>query len=378
LFAKAIHGLGQYSYDVDKIISEFSDLENLKNQIQLARNSILPAIENKFANLNGQCNFLEQRINSHRQTLSVYDELEQIGFGLKELKLLMHTVNEIALANSISRDHAAQKFFKDVEEHYDDKLGFESKLAKLRSDVIYIDGELATLRSKLLVQPLVGPVLQRLIENGVKEQDIIELASILETYGGSRPGNNPIDKQTLITELAKYGSFKAMIQPLEQKYNELKNEVASLEAKKKELNNRNDNILSSLAFSEQIMYYFKGMVDSLRDEILVQYANLVYVNYILNLQFKQILKLDGNSILGEFAPILMAAKLERDSKYQSDDNNDTDVTVSSSINQLKEAVAKAIILMINNLKYRNNLEDNNLIEILGTARLALEEKEHSN
>jgi hypothetical protein len=178
--------------------------------------------------------------------------------------------------------------------------------------------------------------------------------------------------------LAKYGSFKAMIQPLEQKYNELKNEVASLEAKKKELNNRNDNILSSLAFSEQIMYYFKGMVDSLRDEILVQYANLVYVNYILNLQFKQILKLDGNSILGEFAPILMAAKLERDSKYQSDDNNDTDVTVSSSINQLKEAVAKAIILMINNLKYRNNLEDNNLIEILGTARLALEEKEHSN
>jgi hypothetical protein len=123
------------------------------------------------------------------------------------------------------------------------------------------------------------------------------------------------------------------------------------------------------------MYYFKGMVDSLRDEILVQYANLVYVNYILNLQIKQILKLDGNSILGEFAPILMAAKIERDSRYQSDDKNDN-VTVSSSINQLKVAVAKAINLMINNLKYRNNFEDINLIEILGTARLALE-KEHS-
>ena len=168
-----------------------------------------------------------------------------------------------------------------------------------------------------------------------------------------------------------------MIQPLEQRNDELKNEVDSLEAKKNELSDTNHRMLSALAYSEQIMYYFKGMVDSLRDEILVQYANLVYVNYILNLQFKQILKLDGNSILGEFAPILMAAKLERDSKYQSDDKNDRDVTISSSINQLKEAVAKAIILMINNLKYRNNLEDNNLIEILGTARLALEEKEHS-
>ena len=144
------------------------------------------------------------------------------------------------------------------------------------------------------------------------------------------------------------------------------------------MNNRNDNLLSTLAFSEQIMYYFKGMVDSLRDEILVQYANLVYVNYILKLQFEQILKVDGNSILGEFAPILMAAKLERDSsRYQSDDKNARDVAVSSSINQLKVAVAKAIDLMINNLKYRNNSEDNNLIEILSTARLALEEKEHS-
>jgi hypothetical protein len=152
--------------------------------------------------------------------------------------------------------------------------------------------------------------------------------------------------------------------------------VASLEAKKNELNNRNDRMLSTLAFCEQIMYFFKGMVDSLRDEILVQYVNLVYVNYILNLQFKQILKLDGNSILGEFAPILRAAKLERDSRYQSDDKNDRDVTVSTSINQLKVAVAKAINLMINNLKYRNNSEDIDLIEILGTARLALE-KEHS-
>jgi predicted nucleic acid-binding Zn-ribbon protein len=381
-FAKAIHGLRQYGYDVDKIIAEFSDLENLKNQFQLARDSI-PALEKKFENLNGECILLDQTIASHRQTLAVYYELEQMSFGLKELKLLRHTVVEIAKANNLSSKEALQKFIKDVEEQYDDKLGFESKLDKLRSDIVNINDELAISRSKLLVQPLVGHALQRLFENGIKEQDIIELASIFETYGGSSSSSsssraiNPIDKQSLITELAKYGSIKAMIQPLEQKYNELKNEVASLEAKKNELKNRNDRMLSTLEYSKQIMYYFKGLVDSLRDKIQVQYLNLVYVNYILNLQFKQILKLDGNSILGEFAPILMAAKLERDSKYQSDDNNDRDVTVSSSINQLKEAVAKAIILMINNLKYRNNLEDNNLIEILGTARLALEEKEHS-
>ena len=38
----------------------------------------------------------EERINFHRQTLSVYNELEDIGFGLKELKLIWSTINEIA------------------------------------------------------------------------------------------------------------------------------------------------------------------------------------------------------------------------------------------------------------------------------------------
>jgi hypothetical protein len=374
MFAKAIHGVGQYDYDVDKMISEFSDLEGLKNQFQLYRDSI-PALENKFANLNGQCNFLEQMINSHRQTLSVYDKLEQIGFGLKELKLLMHTVSEIALANSISHDQAAPKFFKDVEEQYDDKLGFESKLGKLRSDVIYINQELAKLRSTLLTQPLVGPALQRLFENGIKEQDIVELASIFEKYGArDSRDNNLIDKQTLFNELAKYGSVKAMIQALEQRNDELKNEVASLEAKKNELNNRNDKMLSTLAFSEQIMYYFKGMVDSLGDEIVMRYVTLIYINFILNLQFQLIPKLD-DALSGEFAPILRAAKLENNSRHRYEDNNRDVIVSSASINELKVAVARAISLLINNLKYRNNSDDIGLIEILDSARIALE-KEH--
>jgi hypothetical protein len=303
-----------------------------------------------------------------------------LGFGLKELKQLWHIINEIAEANNIGSEDAVQKFFTDVEEQYDDKLGFESKLDKLRSDVIHFNQELDSLRSTLLKQALVGPALQRLFENGIKEQDIIELAIIFGMYAssshsasvpGSRGSNNPIDKQTLINELNKYGSVKAMMQALEQRNDELKNEVDYLESKKNELNNRNHRMLSTLAFSKQITYYFKGIADSLRGEILLRYVALVYVNYILNLQLKEIPKLE-NEILGEFAPILISAKLERDSRYQSDDKNDRDLIVSPSINQLKVAVARAISLMINNLKYRNNSDDITLIEILDTARIALE------
>ncbi len=37
-----------------------------------------------------------------------------MGFGLKELKLLRNTINEIAEANKIPADQAQQKFYKDI------------------------------------------------------------------------------------------------------------------------------------------------------------------------------------------------------------------------------------------------------------------------
>src|SRR3712207_4944006 len=111
----------------------------------------------------------------------------------------------------------------------------------------------------------------------------------------------------------------------------------------------------------------------------MRYVTLAYVNYILNMQSQLIPKLD-DSLSGEFAPILRAAKLESNNKHQYEKNNNNihnddgdDVIVSSSSsNELKVAVARAISLMINNLKYRNNSNDISLIEILDTARIALE------
>jgi hypothetical protein len=85
--------------------------------------------------LNQECSTLQQLVNSYNQKLSLYDELQNMGFGLKELKLLRNTINEIAYANNIPADQAQQKFYKDIEEQYDDKLGFELQLNKLRSEI---------------------------------------------------------------------------------------------------------------------------------------------------------------------------------------------------------------------------------------------------
>jgi hypothetical protein len=46
LFAKAVHGITQYGYDVNKIIAEFSELDFLRRQLEFYRHTI-PVLENK-------------------------------------------------------------------------------------------------------------------------------------------------------------------------------------------------------------------------------------------------------------------------------------------------------------------------------------------
>ena len=190
-------------------------------------------------------------MNSYNQKLSLYDELQAMGFGLKELKLLRNTFNEIAYANNIPLDQVDQKFYKDIEEDYDDKLGFELKLNKLRSDIATVNSNLNLSRIALFAQPLVGPSLQRLLSKGLVEQDIVELVNILfERSISNSDSSNNINKQSLIEDLKKYGSIISTIQELNQQVDKLKNQIDELQKRKQGLEEHNQKIISILANSE--------------------------------------------------------------------------------------------------------------------------------
>ena len=78
---------------------------------------------------------MEQEELGHTYMNSIYLELENFGMGIKQMKVLLHTVTEIVAANNISQDNTTEKFLSDVQKHYDDKLGFESELQNLKSEV---------------------------------------------------------------------------------------------------------------------------------------------------------------------------------------------------------------------------------------------------
>ncbi len=294
-FAKAVWGISQKGYDVGKVIEEFSELESTRSNY-LDYKASMPDLKIKYDGLNQEYSKLEQSVNSCKQKLSLNNELQAMGFGIKELKLLRNTIKEIADANNIPPDQAQQKFYKDIEEQYDDKLGFEAQLNKLRSEIATVSTNLTFLRTAILVQPLVGPSLQRLFSKGLSEQDIVELANISErSHSDSNKdmddnkncSSTGLDKQSL-TGLQKYGGIKlTAIQELKQQVDKLRNQIDELQTYKKDLEEQTQRMLSILAYSKPVVEFLNRSDDdhSLGTDynnvkILATIAIILYFLYI--------------------------------------------------------------------------------------------------
>jgi len=192
------------------------------------------------------------------------------------LQFLWTTVSEIALENNIKPEEAVTKFLSDVERQYNNKLGFESKLESLRNEV-------NNLRATLLSFPIVGPKLMTLIQNGVTEPDIINIANIFEKYVARKDG------QSFVSDLENYGSLKSAIQELSKQYEKMKMEVNLLQTQNRDLNKDNQRINSSLANSRQAYV-------SLRSEIPELVSISADIRHSIGLQFEYIEKL--KSIIG--------------------------------------------------------------------------------
>jgi hypothetical protein len=134
-----------------------------------------------------------------------------MGLGLKELKLLRHTIIEIAGANSIPREEAVHKFLNDVDEQYDTQRGFERKLDMARIELNRLNQQEARVRTELLLLPIVGPAMIMLVQSGVKEHDIVDTSELFKMDGN----NNSVEEaQLLIEEVRKCGGIKAAIRRL--------------------------------------------------------------------------------------------------------------------------------------------------------------------
>ena len=130
----AVVGARQLGFDPRVIVEKVSNLEKLETD-QKALQEKVKFLNEEIHRLGLSCSYLEKEELVHSHRISIYKDLESMGMGIKELKLLWNTIVEIVTANKISEDRASEKFFSDVREQYDDKLGFEVTLQNLKSEI---------------------------------------------------------------------------------------------------------------------------------------------------------------------------------------------------------------------------------------------------
>ena len=118
-----------------------------------------------------------------------------MGLGLKELKQLLNIVKEIAIANKIDYFDVIPKFFKDIEEQYDDKLEFENKINNLRSEKEKLQNEVPEYRWYLQLQGIVSPIIIHLNSCGLSNEDIININNLVLSFKNSNFIDTPYFKE---------------------------------------------------------------------------------------------------------------------------------------------------------------------------------------
>ena len=280
-FAKIINDFRFYNYDVLQIISDYKQIESLRDEIKIIKSSIDSSFLLK-EQLARDMESLEERRGYVSQSLIAYEELTKLGWGLKELKKLWNITMEISVANNINTVNAMRKFLHDVESQYDNKLGFETKINELEQKKKKLEEEVPKYKGYLLSQYAVATTLQYLYLHGVTNNDIIEMNSIVSSFiEGSiifdpnfqnqkkininHKGNETIKRtyywKALINELRRMGSINFEVNKQRSYRDKLKVETDQLNSQFKMIN---ELTITSLRLLNSLSIQFSYLIESLR------------------------------------------------------------------------------------------------------------------
>ena len=183
-FSSMIRDFKKYNYNFLDVINEYKQIRSLRHERDRIQNDInlnTPIQQG----LHEQIDSLNSQLDVSRQTMKIYGELIAMGFDLKKLKQLYYTIVEISLANNMPVQDAVVKFLNDIEDQYDSKLGFENKIKELRAKMDELKNEIPEYRSNLQIQSLVAPSLLYLPNNGVTNEDIINMSQLVGSFQNS-------------------------------------------------------------------------------------------------------------------------------------------------------------------------------------------------
>ena len=90
-FVQVVRGLKRYEYDINKLLSDYSDQEFKQIKCDLLSDQV-KRLEDTKIGLHSECSFIKEQIGPLRQRLYVCQELKSMRLGLNKLRLLRNTI----------------------------------------------------------------------------------------------------------------------------------------------------------------------------------------------------------------------------------------------------------------------------------------------
>jgi hypothetical protein len=218
-----ISNLKHSGYDAKTITKKLSNINNLQNREKELQSQV-DAIEVRLKRAEQDHSIAEEKLASSKQALGVYNELQNMGFGgLKELKLLKSTVLEISASNNIKPFSAVKKFFEDIKDQYDTKLGFERKIMEMNNSLFQAQQQHHNISLKYSQMKDTNDKLAELLRYGVTQDEIIYWTNILKDH--------KVEISSLHQDLVKYETISGAYNNIAAKVDSLTSESNALTKK---------------------------------------------------------------------------------------------------------------------------------------------------
>ncbi|MGA7899666.1 MAG: hypothetical protein WCA39_12485 [Nitrososphaeraceae archaeon] len=184
-FANVVSCIAEYGYDPMRVLEEFNNIQHLDDK-KRALEITTKVLELSIAELSQRESLLQDKIYLHSETLPVYDELANLGFGSSDLRTLRNLLVNIANSLDVYPPLAVKKFFEDIKTQYNKKLGFEPQIENLKLELQTLNDKLEKGLQRLKVQPMIEPVITTLLRMGLNEHDILKVAEIYHSKLSNR------------------------------------------------------------------------------------------------------------------------------------------------------------------------------------------------
>ena len=226
-FITSFVALSKENYNPSQMLAKITNYDNLEKDSAYYKEEVNRK-KDELDKLNLEVTVQETKLSYFKIKIDKIDELERRGFGNKELRTLIHLLNEIGKEHKLDFNDIRIKFFDDVK-NYEEVIGSRMETDRLKNEIKSLEVQTMNEREKYNAYPKVIESIIRLSGVGISEDDIVKLDKILSMTEYYLNKDKPMSKKTLIDDLQKYGSLKLAIRNLQETEHELKSKKRTLD-----------------------------------------------------------------------------------------------------------------------------------------------------